>query len=117
MFRTRDKLRERLAELLQDSFEDSLGQQPMAVSQAGQRHFSTNEQSSLSLAARGYLLSLFRSKQISREQLELIIQYVSLYWDAPVSTADVEDLLDQVVFGFTPEDMDEDYLWVGHRKH
>ena len=117
MYRTRDKLRERLAEMLQDSFEDSLGQQSVTTPHAGQRHFSPNEQSSLSLAARGYLLSLFRSKQISREQLELIIQYVSLYWDAPVSTADVEDLLDQVVFGFTPEDIDDDYLWVGHRKH
>ena len=75
MQRTRDKLRERLAELLQDSFEDSLGQSHAVVPQHGQRHFSANEQSSLSLAARGYLLSLVRSKQISREQMELIIQY------------------------------------------
>jgi len=115
--RTRDKLREKLAELLQDSFDNAPDEMTGLKPLSGHRHFSPVEQTSLTPEARGYLLSLVRSEQITRDQMELMIQYVSLYWDVPVGITDVSDLLDQVVFGFLPEDLDEGHSWYGHRKH
>lgn len=115
MPRTREKLREALAELLQDSIE---GDAPRPYEPAGGvRHFSAREQDLLTPAARGYLLSLARSRLLGRVPMELIIQYVSLFWDAPVDIGDLEDLLDQVVFGLPPEDLDDPQAWSGRRHH
>lgn len=115
MPRTREKLREALAELLQDSFE---GEDPRSFEPAGAvRHFSAREQELLTPAARGYLLSLARSRQLGRVPMELIIQYVTLFWEAPVDIGDLEDLLDQVVFGLPPEDLEDPRAWPGRRHH
>lgn len=115
MPRTREKFRETLAEMLQDSF---AGDAPWRGESPGRvRHFTDREQALLTPAARGYLLSLVRSRQLGRVPMELIIQYVSLFWDAPVDIGDLEDLLDQVVFGFPPEDLDDPGAWSGRRHH
>lgn len=120
MTRAREKLREALAEMLQDSFErdsfDRADARPRET-EAGLRHFSAREQELLTPAARGYLLNLTRSRQLGRVPMELIIQYVSLFWEAPVDIGDLEDLLDQVVFGLPPADLDDPAAWTGRRRH
>jgi len=117
--RAREKLRETLAEMLQDSFEHDPGDRERFRSReaVAVRHFSAHEEDLLTPAARGYLLSLARSRQLGRVPMELIIQYVSLFWEAPVDIGDLEDLLDQVVFGLPPEDLDDPSAWSGRRCH
>ncbi len=49
--------------------------------------------------------------------MELILHYVLLFWTAPVGVRDLEDLLDQVVFGMMPEDLEMLDPWESSREH
>jgi len=117
--RSREKLREALAEMLQDSFTDVVPTRPTTriAPPSRERLFSDGEVVLLDRDARGYLLSLVSAGQITRLQMELIVNYVSFFWSAPVGVGDLEDLLDQVVFGMEPADPDMPDPWSGPSLH
>ena len=119
MERSREKLREALAEMLQDSFDDPQLRTatPRKSRRLLERQFSHGEETQLDRDARGYLLSLVASGQLTRLQMELIVNYVTFFWSAPVGVHDLEDLLDQVVFGMEPADPDLPDPWSGPRLH
>ena len=119
MERSREKLREALAEMLQDSFTDTVptGNASLCAPPSPERMFSDGESALLDRDARGYLLSLLSAGQITRLQMELIVNYVSFFWSAPVGVGDLVDLLDQVIFGMEPADPDLPDPWSGPSLH
>ncbi len=105
--------------MLQDSFDDVRPRQgtPRQARRPIERLFSDGEVVLLDRDARGYLLSLVAAEQLSRLQMELIVNYVTFFWSAPVGLHDLEDLLDQVVFGMEPADPDQPDPWSGPSLH
>ena len=106
--------------MLQDSFEVKPAPGAASWRRPSERLFSDREETVMTRSARGYLLSLVRDGQLNRLQMELIVHYVSFFWDAPVGVRDVEILLDQVVFGQDPVDHvdpDAPESWPGQSRH
>ena len=105
--------------MLQDSFDGLLPRQGAAprLLPSPERMFSDGEVALLDKDARGYLLSLVAGNQLTRLQMELIVNYVSFFWTAPVGVRDLEDLLDQVVFGMEPADPEQPDPWSGPSLH
>jgi uncharacterized protein Smg (DUF494 family) len=64
-----------------------------ALRQMGQR-----EDELVTVAAFGYLLRLVRTRQISAEQMESMMQFAQLVPEGPLSPRDLSPLLDRVVF-------------------
>jgi uncharacterized protein Smg (DUF494 family) len=64
----------------------------------GVRHFCEQERQFLTPPAFGYLLDLCQAGQITRQQMEFLIQYASLVSIAPLERQDIEHLVDQVFF-------------------
>jgi uncharacterized protein Smg (DUF494 family) len=64
----------------------------------GVRFYGEQEQQVFTPPAFGYLLDLCQEGQITRQQMESLIQYASLVSMAPLDRRGVEHLLDQVFF-------------------
>jgi len=66
------------------------------------RQMGSEEDSLLTVPAFGYLLKLVRTRQISAEQMEMLIQFAQLVPDGPLGLEDLPPLLDRVVFTDQP---------------
>ena len=62
------------------------------------RHFDTAEQDALSPDSRGYLLELYRKRQVTRLQMELLIHYAVTFRQSPMDRVELERLLDRLFF-------------------
>ena len=62
------------------------------------RQIGPGEDEALTIPAFGYLLGLVSMRQISAEQMETLIQHAQIAPGAPLAPADLEPLLDRVVF-------------------
>ncbi len=62
------------------------------------RHFGVEDAAHLSGASLGYLLRLLESGQISRSQLESLLQYASYLSVRPIEPEDLDGILEQVIF-------------------
>lgn len=62
------------------------------------RQMGPREDELLTPGAFGYLLDLVRTGQITAEQMETLIQFAQLVPDGPLTTGDLDSLMDRVVF-------------------
>ncbi len=62
------------------------------------RHFGSEDAAHLSGASLGYLLRLLQTQQISRAQLEALVQYASYLSVRPIEPEDLDSILEQVIF-------------------
>ena len=91
-----------------DLDEAFLDETPRATDRDADRHFDTAEQDALSADSRGYLLELYRKRQVTRLQMELLIHYAVTFRQSPMDRAELERLLDRLFFALeedpdTPE--------------
>lgn len=68
-----------------------------------ERHFDSSEQDALSADARGYLLDLYRQRQLTRLQMEMIVHYAVTFQREPMSRSDLEVLMDLLLFSLSEE--------------
>ncbi len=71
---------------------------PESPSRGAFRHFSRTEWDYLSPQGMGYLIKLLDSGQISRVQMEALVQYSSFIAIKPLDPYDLETVLEQVLF-------------------
>ena len=71
---------------------------PEAPSGQSFRHFGDLDQACLTGSAMGFLLELQAAGQISRAQMEALIQYSSYVALQPLERADLETVIEQVLF-------------------
>jgi hypothetical protein len=71
------------------------------------RQMGAREDEFLTVPAFDYLLRLVRTRQITAEQMEALIQFAQLAPEAPLTPGDLTPLLDRVVF------RDADAAWPG----
>jgi len=62
------------------------------------RHFDTAEQDALAPDSRGFLMELYRKRQATRRQMELLIHYAVTFRQSPMGRAELERLLDRLFF-------------------
>ncbi len=72
--------------------------QPEAPSAGTFRHFSLDDANHLSGASLGYILRLLQAGQISRIQMESLVQYASYLAVRPIEPEDLDSILEQVIF-------------------
>lgn len=71
---------------------------PESPSDGAFRHFGSMEWDYLSPQGMGYLIELLNSGQITRVQLEALVQYSSFIAIKPLDPYDLETVLEQVLF-------------------
>ena len=90
---------------LQSRWEPAMGEpawlatrQVNRVSDSALRQMSPDEDDLLTPDAFGYLLDLVRTRQITAEQMESLIQFAQLAPDGPLTVVEIESLMERVVF-------------------
>ena len=98
---TNEKIRHLMVHMLHDLDDAD------AAGGHGLRHFDASEQQALTPAARGWLMELSRRGEIPGRQRELIIHYASLVGGSPLDRAELEVLLDRLLFAPFPDGEEE----------
>ncbi len=105
MSQARDKLSPLLVDLLHDAgFGDLVMRYAGEPVCGGHRLFDAAEQEILTPAARGYLLELSRRREITPQQMELVIQYAALSLSAPLDREFLAALIDRLVLSWPDQD-------------
>ncbi len=73
-------------------------EQPEAPSPGAFRYFGLHDVQHLSGASLGYILRLLQAQQITRAQLESLVQYASYLAVRPIEPEDLDSILEQVIF-------------------
>ncbi len=73
-------------------------EQPEAPSAGTFRYFGIHDIKHLSGASLGFILRLLQTQQITRTQLESLVQYASYLSVRPIEPEDLDSILEQVIF-------------------
>jgi len=99
---THEKNRDPIFEMLDEALLDALSINVLDEgSGSGLRLFDDSERIRMTPDACGYLLELCRRREISRQQMEMVIHYAAVMLPPPLDREDLAELVDSFIFSFS----------------